>query len=83
MIKTPSLYYSNKTKTHWLFKRIVGDKVIAIQQVMAEPRKTIPETSIPIASVEKAIADGVMVLNEYCSIAYQLYSTKEQPKRKK
>ena len=59
MIKYPSLYYSKKTDTHWMVTNSDGLTVDMIQMVIgAEPTKR------KAVDVQKAIDDGILVLND-------------------
>jgi hypothetical protein len=71
MIKYPSLYYSKKTDTHWMVTNSDGLTVDMIQMVIgAEPTKR------KAIDVQKAIDDGVLVLDERQSGILQLYQNR-------
>jgi hypothetical protein len=71
MIKYPSLYYSTKTQSHWRILQTDGLTVEMVQLVMGhEPikRKAI--------EVQKAIDDGILVLDERQSGILQLFQNR-------
>ena len=78
-MKFPSLYYSNKTKTHWLLHEVKGDIGIISEQVMGGYKM-----EMPIETLQKAIQVGNMVYRESASILMQEFKLQaEKPTKKR
>ena len=78
-MKFPSLYYSNKTQTHWLLHEVKGDIGIISEQVMGGYKM-----EMPIETLQKAIQVGNMVYKESASILMQEFKLQaEKPTKKR